>query len=128
MANIVKHLYRVASSAIREKVKSKTRSPKWDSVRDAFLREAKECAACGSKKRLQVHHKKPFHLHPELELVKSNLIVLCMDKHDCHCTIGHGDSWKAYNSTVDLDAATVRKYPARRKMIEAAAKKARLKD
>lgn len=51
---------------------------------------------------LNVHHKVPFHIAPELELEESNLITLCMseDRH-CHLLIGHGDSFKAYVPDVE---------------------------
>jgi hypothetical protein len=52
------------------------------------------------------HHKKPYHLHPELELDPNNLITLCMENL-CHIDIGHGDSFKAYNPNVAEDASTV---------------------
>lgn len=82
------------------------RSPKWDELRKEFLKENNyECASCKSKNNLTVHHKKPFHLYPELELEKSNLIVLCENKVlNCHYVIGHCFSWTAYNATVEVNA------------------------
>ena len=62
------------------------------------------CRGCGTKKHLQVHHKKPFHLHPELELDPKNLITLCMDVWRCHIELGHSGDWKAYNPHVEDDA------------------------
>ena len=92
-------------SRLREKKKEKHRSPDWRKVRDEHLEKFSECAACGSKKDIQVHHIKPFHLHPELELNPKNLITLCMSsKWECHLTIGHGGSFKAYNPNVIEDA------------------------
>lgn len=66
----------------REKVKTqgKKRSSKWDKVRDDFIKLNPSCAVCGSTKNLQVHHKKPFHLFPELELDVNNLVTLCEGK------------------------------------------------
>jgi len=91
-------------SIIRERSKSKKRSSRWNSVRDSFIESYPTCAACGSKNRLQVHHIAPFHLYPELELDIKNLIVLCMDKNECHLEIGHGGSFKCYNPKVETHA------------------------
>lgn len=54
-----------------------TRSSRWPKVRKDLVVEVGECEACGSKKRLEGHHIKPFALFPWLELVRSNLICLC---------------------------------------------------
>jgi hypothetical protein len=82
------------------------RSPKWPHVEKLHLKLEPSCAACGSTKKLNVHHKKPFHLFPELELDMHNLITLCMDK-ECHIKIGHGGDFKDYNPIVAEDAAKV---------------------
>lgn len=82
------------------------RSPKWPHVQKLHLKLEPTCAACGTTKKLNVHHKKPFHLFPELELDLHNLITLCMDK-ECHIKIGHGDDFKHYNPDVDEDASKV---------------------
>ena len=85
---------------------SKARSTHWPKVEKDFLHKNPVCAACQTTNHLQVHHIKPFHLHPELELDESNLITLCMEK-DCHIKLGHGGDWKAYNPNVLKDVATV---------------------
>ena len=82
------------------------RSPKWPHVQKLHLKLEPACAACGSTKKLNVHHKKPFHLFPELELDMNNLITLCMDK-ECHEKIGHGGNFKDYNPDVAEDSAKV---------------------
>lgn len=97
-------------------------------MRDEHVRKHPECAACGSKKKLQVHHIKPFHLYPELELEESNLITLCMDKNDCHLNLGHGDNWRCYNPNVKGDAVRFAASPRDRKQIIKEAKLNRLKD
>ena len=84
----------------------KARSPKWPHVEKLHLKLEPSCAACGSTKKLNVHHKKPFHLFPELELDMHNLITLCMDK-ECHLKVGHGNDFKDYNPDVEADAARV---------------------
>jgi 5-methylcytosine-specific restriction endonuclease McrA len=53
---------------------------------------------------LQVHHIKPFHLHPHLELEPTNLITLCEVKgRDHHLLLGHLDEWASYNERVRED-------------------------
>jgi hypothetical protein len=58
-------------------------------------------------KKLEVHHIKPFHLHPELELEPKNLITLCENKSDgvnCHLLFGHLGSFRSFNVRVISDA------------------------
>lgn len=83
------------SGVLREVKKAVTRSRGWSKVRREHLKANPTCAACGSKRLLQVHHIVPFHEQPELELEPSNLISLCGFK-DCHINIGHGGSFKHY--------------------------------
>lgn len=110
---IVLRLIRVARSLVREAVKSYERSPHWSVIRDAWLKTHPICAACAGTSWLQVHHVRPFHLFPSLELDPSNLITLCMGKLECHHRIGHAWDWKAYNSDVRDDAAHVLHLPAK---------------
>lgn len=49
--------------------------------RDAVIKRDKVCQMCGSSKRLEVHHIKPYAAYPELRQELSNGITLC---HDCH--------------------------------------------
>ena len=68
----------------------KERSSKWPTLRKHFLEAHPYCAYCGAKDRLQVHHIKPFHIDPNLELDTNNLIVLCETPGtDHHLEIGH---------------------------------------
>lgn len=76
------------------------RSPKWSDVRAAYVRQNPRCVACGTNKNLNVHHIKPFHTNPELELDISNLITLCREH---HFTIGHKSNWKNSNPNVRED-------------------------
>jgi hypothetical protein len=128
MIAFLRHLIRVhqANKHEREKSDGITRSPHWRTVEKHHLEAHPTCAACGGRTKLQVHHEKPFHSHPELELDERNLITLCMDKHECHVLIGHGDSWKHFNPHVVRDAAEVLAHPERRSMINARAKTSRL--
>lgn len=82
------------------------RSPEWSRVEKAHLLREPACVACGYQgKGLQVHHIKPFHLHPALELDPNNLITLCeIKERDHHLLIGHLDNWESYNEHVKDDA------------------------
>lgn len=83
------------------------RSYKWSKLRKEHLKKEPCCQACGSCVKPEVHHIKPFHLHPELELDPDNLITLC-DKY-CHFIFGHLMNWKSYNPEVRQDAQEYRK-------------------
>jgi 5-methylcytosine-specific restriction endonuclease McrA len=84
------------------------RSKKWPAVRNKHLKLYPTCEACGSKEHVQVHHIKPFHMFPELELEPTNLITLCEkyladddnsnDNH--HLKLGHGGDFKKYEKNV----------------------------
>jgi len=82
---------------------NKRRSPKWGSVRAAYLKEHPVCEVTGTAKALEVHHIKPFHLHPELELEPSNLMTLTR-KYNTHYLMGHLLNWKSWNAKVSEDA------------------------
>ena len=77
------------------------RSSKWPKVEKDHLVLHPSCALCESKKDLNVHHIKPYHLFPELELEHTNLVTLCR-KH--HLLFGHFENWKSYNENVPTDA------------------------
>jgi len=125
MFSALKHRYRLAVSRRREAKKRVNRSPHWPHVARLFLATHAFCAGCGSVLHLQVHHRKPFHLHPELELEPTNLIVLCMDGPECHLRLGHGDNFKAFNPGVEQDTFESKATPAKRPSIWARAKAAR---
>lgn len=78
---------------LRRRIEDYGRSGVWKSVRQRHLEREPACAACGRAKDLEVHHIKPYHLHPELELddgtngLDGNLITLCADP--CHFVFGH---------------------------------------
>lgn len=82
------------------------RSPDWPKVRAAHLSHEPTCRACAGVDQLEVHHIKPFHLYPELELDPDNLVTLCEHPaHDCHFRVGHFLDWRAINpySVADAD-------------------------
>ena len=92
-----------------EKLQGKKRSPKWSKVRKAHLLNNPLCAVCGKKTKLEVHHIKPFHLHPELELESTNLITLCESGKGgvvCHLHFGHLGNYKKINKAVIKDSTT----------------------
>lgn len=83
------------------------RSTKWPAVRKTFLKLHPNCSVCGGKKKLEAHHKMPFHLNPALELNPENLIALCENKNDgvnCHLLVGHLGCFKSFNADVVIDA------------------------
>lgn len=92
------------------------RSPKWTRVRKAHLKEHPECAACGGKTSLDVHHIIPYHLRPDLELESSNLLTLCEKSERfgwaCHRLLGHTLNWKLHNPNVVKCAKYVRELVA----------------
>ncbi len=70
------------------------RSPHWPAVRRAHLMRESECQWCGADENLDVHHVQLFHERPDLELVDSNLITMCMSANRCHWLRAHmGKSW-----------------------------------
>lgn len=85
------------------------RSSHWPAVRAQHLAANPHCAACGGSEKPEVHHKRPFHLHPELELDPANLITLCESGKggiNCHLAIGHLSNYRGWNPDVGDDAAT----------------------
>ena len=58
-----------------------------------------------------MHHIKPFHLYPQLELDPNNLITLCRSKYwrfDCHLAVGHGGSFRRENRYLLADISTLK--------------------
>ena len=103
----IKHIPYYAVQTVKDASRGihKMRSSKWPAVRLLMLHINPTCAACGGTYRLQVHHIKPFHLFPRLELVYTNLITLCEDpKCEHHFEIGHLKNWKTNNPNVVADA------------------------
>ncbi len=81
------------------------RSPHWARVAKEHLLREPHCVACGYKGgKLQVHHIKPFHLHPQLELDPHNLITLCEARgREHHLLLGHLGEWGSYNEHIRED-------------------------
>jgi 5-methylcytosine-specific restriction protein A len=86
---------------------SSNRSSKWPTIRKHFLLSNPKCAVCEGVDKINVHHIKPFHSHPELELELSNLITLCESTKggvNCHLWFGHLGNYKDINPNVIADA------------------------
>lgn len=87
------------------------RSSLWGTIRERHLVTHGVCEACGQLDNLSVHHKKPYHLFPQLELEPSNLITLCEDGPagmNCHLLLGHGGNWICWIEAVEQYAAQMR--------------------
>ena len=85
----------------------KERSKLWPRTRKVYILKNKECFVCNGTKKLEVHHIKPYHIYPELELVDTNFITLCENDKggiNCHLAFGHLGSYKSYNVNVRKDA------------------------
>lgn len=85
------------------------RSPQWAGVRATHLLKEPACQLCGGTSSLQVHHIRPFHIHPELELDQNNLITLCTGNNtiNCHVRFGHLDNFKdKWNPNIRADCLT----------------------
>lgn len=87
------------------------RSPEWPALRAAWVERNPTCRCCGRRENLNVHHVRPFHLFPELELEESNLITLCEGGPvNCHYLAGHGArGWRYYVEDVEESIRAVRK-------------------
>lgn len=68
------------------------------------------CAACGATESCQGHHVRPYHKFPELAANPSNFITLCEHPGgpECHLHVGHGGSFRFFNSSVVADAARMK--------------------
>ncbi len=122
----IRHVLRRWHAKIRAVVNRATRSPKWRHVEKAHLVAQPYCLGCGTVRHLQVHHVRPFHLHPELELDPNNLVTACMDEPECHLRIGHGDSFRAFVPKVLFYLDMARNNPEGRAAIWLKAKADRL--
>ena len=83
------------------------RSPLWPKARADYLKLHPVCEITGSTKKLIIHHKKPFHLYPELELNPTNFIALSEDVFgsNIHLVFGHLGNYKKFNPDIEKDAA-----------------------
>ncbi len=85
-----------------------SRSGAWEKLRNDIVKKHPWCMICGKNKSLQLHHIRPFHLYPELELTEDNLRVLCQS---CHLVWGHLGDWKSFNLDLDKDIVKINNRP-----------------
>jgi 5-methylcytosine-specific restriction enzyme A len=82
------------------------RSGKWPTLERKIKAERPKCEICGSPTQT-IHHIKPFHAHPELELDPDNLIALC---DNCHRLWAHfGCCYSTWNPLI----GEIAKHPER---------------
>lgn len=101
------------SLAVPESPALAERSPQWRAVAKAAVAAHPFCAVCKCRTELQVHHVKPFHLFPELELDRGNLVVMCRPH---HFLFGHLCDWRSVNPNVRADVAVWSDRLARRNL------------
>jgi len=77
------------------------RNPKWEYIRNQYVMRNPTCKACNTIFNIEVHHIKPFHLYPELELDTTNFISLCRNH---HFKVGHFSNWLTFNPNVIAQA------------------------
>lgn len=123
------HVARVKAAQRRERKKANERSSKWPATRRRHVKKFPECAACGGRIGLQVHHVVPFHVDRTRELDPTNLITLCefVGGLECHEFFGHGDNWKRYVPAVREIAAALRADPTQLEALRRQAKAGRKK-
>lgn len=95
------------------KLRYAKRDPSWPKVRNEYLKKNTRCASCGTTHGLEVHHIKPVHIFPDLELEENNLITLCSKK--CHLLFGHLMNFKSWNPDVIEDCKKMYKKIENRK-------------
>lgn len=94
----------------------KQRASAWRELRSEHLRKEPECAACGRKVNLEVHHVIPVSFNPQRELDPENLITLCASP--CHIMFGHLLNYHCYNKDVRRMAADFKRAVKNRDCLE----------
>ena len=117
MIKTIKHGINLLRNKFRDVGVGVKRSGEWPTVEKHFLEAHPTCAACEGTERLNIHHCRPFHTFPQLELDTNNLITLCMGELECHLQIGHCGDFKLYNPNVRKDAEEALKHPEKRDTI-----------
>ena len=111
MFQSIKHAFNLLRHSFRDVGISAKRSNHWPTVEKHFREAHPTCAACGGNKRLNIHHIKPFHIFPQLELDPTNLITLCMGTKECHLRLGHLGDFKFWNPNIIKDADETLQHP-----------------
>jgi len=91
------------------------RSSDWRKLRNAYKEQNPVCIACGSEKKIEIHHIVPFGEDRTKEMDWENLSTFCK-RH--HFSIGHMMSYKKYNPDAVELAAIYRAYFNNRKIID----------
>lgn len=100
----------------RKILELRQRASAWRALRAAHLEKEPECAACGRKNDLEVHHVIPVSFNPNRELDPDNLITLCASP--CHILFGHLMCYHCYNKDVRRMAADFRRAVKNRECLE----------
>jgi len=113
ISNLPEHVVANLQEDIKKGKPAVARSPHWETIRRHHIKNNPDCAACGNLDNVQVHHIRPFHLFPELELEPSNFITLCENDPDGkntvienhHLHLGHNGNFHNNNDKVlnDVD-------------------------
>lgn len=81
----------------RAKLGGASRSSQWPAFKTEYAKtHLPVCAVCGGTADLNLHHLKPFHVFPQLELDPTNVLWLCNAK-QCHIRIGHLGNFQSIN-------------------------------
>jgi 5-methylcytosine-specific restriction endonuclease McrA len=90
------------------KTAGKRRSPKWPALQKRLVAANPFCCVCGRRTNLVGHHKLPFHSHPELELVETNVAIVCeWPTLNCHLWAGHRGNFQDARPDFDRFVASV---------------------
>ncbi len=79
----------------------------WSKLAKTFIKTHNTCVLCTTLKNLEVHHKKPWQLFPDLRYNEKNLITLCRE---CHFRFGHCLNWKNYNDKIEELSSVIKYY------------------
>lgn len=82
-------------------------SARWKQLRLEHLQKEPECAVCGRRNDLEVHHIIPVSFDQSRQFDPNNLITLCATP--CHFAFGHFFCYHCYNKDVRRMAAEFKK-------------------
>ena len=82
-----------------------SRDSGWPGLRKEWLKVFPDCAACGTSRKIEVHHRVPVHVDAAREMDWTNLLTLCRP---CHHMVGHLYNWHDFNPHCAEDAAYFR--------------------
>lgn len=82
-------------------------SQRWKKLKKEHLKKESECAVCGRRANLEVHHIIPVSFDASKQFDSNNLITLCATP--CHFSFGHFFCYHCYNKDVRKMAAEFKK-------------------